>query len=77
MSKVCQITGKKPMVGNTVSHSNRKMKRTFQPNLFKKKFYLPEEDLWLSLRVSAKGMRIISKRGISVCVKEAREKGLI
>jgi large subunit ribosomal protein L28 len=77
MSKVCQITGKKVMVGNSVSHSNRKTKRTFSPNLFKKKFYLPEEDCWITLKVSANGLRTITKNGISACVKKAKLKGLI
>lgn len=75
MARVCQITGKKVMVGNNVSHSNRKTKRTFLPNLFKKKFYLPEEDKWISLKVSNAGLRIIDKKGISVAVKEARANG--
>jgi large subunit ribosomal protein L28 len=77
MSRICQITGKKVISGNSVSHSNRKTKRVFQPNLFKKKFYIPEEDRWVVLKVSANGIRTINKKGLSVCLKEAREKGLI
>ncbi|CAG0977586.1 50S ribosomal protein L28 [Flavobacteriales bacterium] len=77
MSRICQITGKKVITGNSVSHSNRKTKRVFQPNLFKKKFYIPEEDRWIVLKVSANGIRTINKKGLSVCLKEAREKGLI
>ncbi len=77
MSRICQITGKRVITGNSVSHSNRKTKRVFQPNLFKKKFYIPEEDRWIVLKVSANGIRTINKKGLAVCLKEAREKGLI
>lgn len=77
MSRVCQITGKKLMVGHHVSHSNVKTKRRFYPNLFDKKFFIPEEDKWVKLRVSASGIRNINKKGISVCLKEAKEKGFI
>ena len=75
MSRVCQITGKKVMVGNNVSHSNIKTKRKFYPNLVKKKFYLPEEDRYVTLKVSTSALRTINKRGITACVKEARAKG--
>ncbi|MFV0345265.1 MAG: 50S ribosomal protein L28 [Bacteroidales bacterium] len=77
MSRVCQVTGKKVMVGNNVSHSNRKTKRRFYPNLFKKKFYLPEEDKWIRLTVSAAGLKIINKRGLNIVLKESLEKGLV
>lgn len=77
MSRVCQITGKRVMVGNNVSHSNRKTKRKFYPNLFKKKFYLPEEDKFIRLRVSNSALRIIDKRGITECVKQAKKKGYL
>jgi large subunit ribosomal protein L28 len=77
MSRICQITGKKLMVGNNVSHSNRKTKRKFYPNLFDKKFYIPEEDKWITLRVSAAGIRNINKKGIIACLKEAKAKGYI
>lgn len=77
MSRVCQITGKSVMVGNNVSHSNRKTKRKFFPNLLTKKFYIPEEDTTVTLRVSASALRTINKKGISVCIKEAREKGYL
>ncbi len=77
MSRVCQVTGKKMMVGNNVSHSKRRTKRRFLPNLFKKKFYLPEEDRWISLTVSAAGIRTINKKGLSVALKEAKEKGFV
>ena len=77
MSRICQITGKKVMVGNNVSHSNRKTKRRFYPNLFDKKFYIPEEDKWITLRVSAAGIRNINKKGMTACLKEAKAKGYI
>eukprot|EP01155_Anaeramoeba_flamelloides_P057644 Anaeramoba_flamelloidesc7351_g1_i1.p1 GENE.c7351_g1_i1~~c7351_g1_i1.p1 ORF type:complete len:103 (-),score=15.66 c7351_g1_i1:8-316(-) len=76
MSRVCQITGKSFMVGNNVSHSKRRTKRRFDINLFKKKFYLPEEDRWVSLRVSAAGLRMINKVGVSAALKGAKEKGI-
>ena len=65
------------MVGNNVSHSNRKTKRKFFPNLLTKKFYIPEEDVYVTLRISAAALRTINKKGISACLKEAREKGFI
>jgi large subunit ribosomal protein L28 len=68
MSKICQVTGKKVMVGNNVSHSKRRTKRKFYPNLFDKKYFLAEEERWISLKVSAAGIRLI---------KEAKEKGYI
>ncbi|MCC7332135.1 MAG: 50S ribosomal protein L28 [Flavobacteriales bacterium] len=77
MSKVCQITGKSVITGNNVSHSKRRTKRKFNPNLFVKKFYIPEEDAWITLKVSAAGIRNIDKKGISACLKDAREKGFI
>jgi len=77
MSRVCQITGKKAQVGNNVSHSKRRTKRRFDVNLFKKKYYLPNEDRWVSLTVSAAGMRTINKKGIGVALAEAQEKGFI
>lgn len=77
MSKVCQITGKKVMIGNNVSHSNRKTKRTFEPNLFDKKFYIPEEDRWITLRVSANGIRTINKKGLLIALKDAKAKGFL
>jgi large subunit ribosomal protein L28 len=77
MAKVCQITGKKVMVGNNVSHSKRRMKRTFLPNLFVKKFFIPEEDKWVTLKVSNAGLRIIDKKGISAAMKEAKAKGFL
>jgi len=77
MSRVCQVTGKKVMVGNNVSHSKRRTKRKFLPNLFNKKFYLPEEDRWISLTVSANGIRTINKNGLHAALKSAKEKGFI
>ena len=77
MSKICQVTGKKVVVGNNVSHSKRRTKRRFYPNLFKKKFYLPEEDRWISLTVSAAGIRTINKKGLTNALKEAKEKGYV
>ncbi|GAB4221685.1 MAG: 50S ribosomal protein L28 [Salibacteraceae bacterium] len=75
--RICQITGKRAQTGNHVSHSNHKTKRRFNVNLQKKKFYLEEEGKWVTLRVSAAGMRTINKRGLAACLKEAREKGFI
>lgn len=77
MSKVCQITGKKAMVGNNVSHSKRRTKRRFEINLFRKKFFFPEEDRWIDLRVSASGIRLINKVGLATALKEAKVKGYI
>ena len=77
MSRVCQITGKRAMVGNNVSHSKRRTKRKFDVNLFKKRFYLPDEDRWVRLTVSAAGMRTINKNGIGSAIKNAQEKGFI
>jgi len=77
MSRVCQITGKKVIVGNNVSHSKRRTKRTFKPNLFDKKFFLPEENRWIKLKVSAKGIRIINKIGLQKALANARDKGFI
>jgi large subunit ribosomal protein L28 len=65
------------MVGNNVSHSKRRTRRTFYPNLFDKRLYLPEEDRWVRLRVSAAGMRIINKKGLKAALDEAVEKGFI
>ena len=75
MSRVCEITGKRAMSGNNVSHAMNKTKRRFNVNLFKKRFYLPEEDKWVSLKVSAKAIKNINKLGITAVMKEARAKG--
>ncbi|MDP4738817.1 MAG: hypothetical protein RL762_350 [Bacteroidota bacterium] len=77
MSRVCQLTGKSVMVGNNVSHSNRKTKRRFYPNLITKKFFIPEEDNFITLKISAAALRTINKKGISACLKEARQKGFL
>ena len=77
MAKSCQVTGKKVMFGNNVSHSKRRTKRKFYPNLFEKRYYLPEEKRWISLRISAAGIRLISKKGLTTALKEAKEKGYI
>ena len=65
------------MVGNNVSHSNRKTKRKFYPNLLTKKFYVPEDDMYVTVKISASALRTINKKGISACMKEAREKGFL
>ena len=75
MSKVCQITGKQVISGNKVSHSNVKTRRTFAPNLQDRKYFIPEENKWVSIRVSAAGMRTINKIGIATAIKRAKEKG--
>lgn len=77
MSKICQITGKKSMVGNNVSHSKRRTKRTFDVNLFRKKFYWVEQDLWINLRISAAGLRTINKIGLDAALKRAADKGFL
>ncbi len=76
MSKVCQLTGKRPITGNHVSHSNRKTKRRFLPNLQKKRFYIPETDQWVTLKVSAKAIRNINKLGIYSYLKKLQREGV-
>lgn len=75
MSKVCEVTGKKPIRGNKVSHSNIKTKRRFLPNLQTKRFYFAEEGRWVTLKLSADSIRTINKRGLSTVIKEMRAKG--
>jgi len=75
MSRVCQITGKRPRSGNNVSHANNKTKRKFYPNLHKKRFYIPEEDKWITLKVSSTALRTINKNGITAVLKKARANG--
>ena len=75
MSRVCQITGKKVVAGNNVSHSNKKTKRKFYPNLQTKKFYIPEDDKWITLKVSTAAIRNINKKGISAVLAEAKAQG--
>ena len=77
MSRVCELTGKKAMVGNNVSHAMNKTKRRFNANLVKKRFFIPEEDKWVTLKVSTSALKDISKKGISAVIKEAREKGFL
>ncbi|GEO08910.1 50S ribosomal protein L28 [Segetibacter aerophilus] len=76
MARVCQVTGKKPIVGNTVSHSNIKTKRRFLPNLQTKRFYFVEEDRWITLKVSSEAIRTINKNGLSSVLKEMKAKGV-
>ncbi len=77
MSKICQITGKKAMVGNNVSHSKRRTKRKFNVNLFTKKFYWVEQEMWISLTISAAGLRTINKLGLNAAMMQAAEKGYL
>jgi len=77
MSRVCELTGKKAMVGNNVSHAMNRTKRKFDANLVKKRFYIPEEDKWVTLRVATSALKNINKKGISAVIKEAREKGFL
>ena len=75
MSKVCQVTGKRPITGNNVSHAKNRTKRRFLPNLHRHRFWLESEKRFVSLRVSTKGMRIIDKKGIETIVAELRGRG--
>ena len=75
MPRICQLTGKKAMVGNNVSFSKRRTKRRFLPNLIKKSFYLPQEEKWVDLTISTKALRTVNKRGIEKALKRAKEKG--
>ena len=75
MSRVCQVTGKRPITGNNVSHANNKTRRRFLPNIQTLKFWVEEENRYVSLKVSMKGMRIINKRGIKTVLDELRAKG--
>ena len=75
MSRVCQVTGKRPMSGNNVSHAHNKTKRRFLPNLRHHRFWVESENRWVRLRVSSKGMRIIDKRGISAVLADIRSRG--
>ena len=77
MSKICQITGKKAMVGNNVSHSKRRTKRTFDANLFTKKFYYVEQDCWIQLKISAAGLRFINKVGLDQALESAAQMGYL
>jgi large subunit ribosomal protein L28 len=77
MARVCDLTGKRVQVGNNVSHANNKTKRKFYPNLQKKRFYIPEEDAWITLKVSTSALRTINKNGITAVLKKAVEQGYI
>ena len=76
MSRVCQVTGKKPVSGNNVSHANNRTRRRFLPNLHTHKFWVESENRWVKLRVSTKGMRIIDKNGIDAVVADMRKRGI-
>ena len=75
MARVCQVTGKKPQVGNNVSHANNKTKRRFLPNLQYRRFWVESEKRWISLRVSNAGLRLIDKKGLEVVLAEMRARG--
>lgn len=77
MARVCEITGKRPQVGNKVSHANNKTKRRFYPNLQTKRFYIPEEGKWITLKVSTTAIKTINIKGISAVLKEARAKKIL
>ncbi|MBO4333029.1 MAG: 50S ribosomal protein L28 [Paludibacteraceae bacterium] len=77
MSRICQLTGKKAQNGNNVSHSKRRTHRLFNVNLQKKKFYWPEQDCFITLKVSAKALRTINKKGINAALLDAAKKGLV
>ena len=75
MARVCEVTGKRPMSGNHVSKANNRVRRKFNPNLQKKRFYIPEEDRWITLKVSTHALRIINRRGISKVLKQMKANG--
>jgi large subunit ribosomal protein L28 len=75
MARVCQVTGKAPMVGNNVSHANNKTKRRFMPNLQRRKFFVESENRWVSLRLTNSALRTIDKKGIDVVLAELRARG--
>jgi large subunit ribosomal protein L28 len=77
MSRVCELTGKNAMVGNNVSHALHRTKRKFNANLMTKRFFIPEEDKWITLKVSASALKNINKKGISSVIKEARANGFL
>ena len=77
MAKVCQVTGKKPMVGNNVSHANNKTKRRFLPNLQNRRFWVVSENRWISLRLTNAGLRVIDKNGIDAVLTDLRARGEI
>lgn len=77
MSRVCELTGKRAMVGNNVSHAMNKTKRKFSVNLVKKRFYIAEEDRWVTLKISTAALKTINKNGISAVLKQARANGFV
>jgi large subunit ribosomal protein L28 len=77
MSRVCSITGKKAMVGNNVSHSQRKSKRTFGINLIKKRFFIPDENEWITIKLTASALKTINRKGLVSVLKEARANGMV
>ncbi len=76
MSRVCQVTGKKPVSGNNVSHANNRTRRRFLPNLHTHKFWVESENRWVKIRLSTKGMRIIDKNGIDAVIADMRKRGI-
>ncbi|MDC9729691.1 MAG: 50S ribosomal protein L28 [Methyloprofundus sp.] len=76
MSKICQVTGKRPVTGNNVSHAKNRTKRRFNPNLHNHKFWVETENRWIRLKLSAKGMRIIDKKGIDAVLADMRQRGI-
>ena len=77
MSRVCEITGKRVMYGNNVSRAMNKTRRRFDINLIKKRFYIPEEDKWIRLKIKASVLKTINKKGISAVIKEAKAQGIL
>jgi large subunit ribosomal protein L28 len=77
MARVCDLTGKRPSVGNNVSHANNRTKRKFYPNLHTKRFFVPEENAWVTLKISSKALKTINKKGIYSVLVEARRNGFI
>lgn len=76
MARVCDVTGKRPLVGNNVSHANNKTKRRFMPNLQKKRYYLAEEDRWITLKLTTKAMRTINKKGLKAVLRDMDAQGI-
>jgi large subunit ribosomal protein L28 len=76
MSRVCQVTGTRPQSGNNVSHANNKTRRRWKPNLVSKRYFFEEENRWIRLRLSAKGMKVVDKRGLATVIREMRARGV-
>ena len=77
MSRVCDVSGKRVMFGNNVSHAMNKTRRRFDINLIKKRFYIPKEDKWITLKIKASVLKTINKKGISAVIKEAKAQGIL